>query len=89
MIQSIKGMYKMFLREPLWFKILISSTLLFAIVFSSSYFSDHSYFQSVAKLAAAVFFFSYGIKFRRNTRISVMFFALTVLCIYLAWNNFN
>jgi len=87
MIQTIKGMYKLFLREPLWFKILISSTLFVAIVLSSSFFSD-GYYHSVAKLAAAVFFTSYGIKFRRNTRISVMFFALAVLCFYLSWGEF-
>lgn len=82
-------MYKQFLREPLWFKILIFSTLLVAIVFSNSFFSDNGYYQSAAKFAAAIFFSSYGIKFRRNPQLSVIFFALTILCIYLSWDNFN
>ncbi|MDF2651241.1 MAG: hypothetical protein K0Q73_7046 [Paenibacillus sp.] len=88
-MQRIKFMYKQFLREPLWFKILISSTLLAAIVFSSSFFSHNGYYQSIAKFAAAIFFTSYGIKFRKNTRVSVIFFALTILCIYLSWVNFD
>lgn len=82
-------MYSLFLSEPLWFKVLISSTLLGAIVFSSSFFSDEGYYQSVAKLAAAVFFTAYGIKFRRNTRTSVIFFAVAVLCLYLSWQHFS
>jgi len=89
MIQRIKGMYKLFLREPLWFKILISSTLLVAIIFSSSVFADIGYYQSGAKLAAAIFFASYGIKFRRNPRLFVLFLAMALICMYLAWTNFG
>jgi hypothetical protein len=87
MIHRLQGIYKSFLREPLWFKILSSSTLLAAIVFSSSVFSDIGYYQSGAKLAAAIFFAAYGIKFRRNPRIFVLFFAMVLICIYLAWTN--
>jgi hypothetical protein len=85
-MQWIKIMYKQFLREPLWFKVLIPLTLLASILFSSSFFSNHVYYQSIAKLAAAIFFCSYGIKMRRNRQISVIFFAITVLCIFLAWH---
>lgn len=89
MMHRIKFMYKQFLSEPLWFKILISSTLLIAIIFSSSFFLDNGYYQSAAKLAAAIFFFMYGIKFRMNTRISVMLFVLAIISLYLSWDNFD
>jgi len=81
-------MYRQFLREPLWFRLLIPTTLLISILFSSSFFSS-GYYQSGAKLAAAIFFCSYGIKMRRNLRISVLFFALTLLCIYLSYDSFR
>jgi hypothetical protein len=89
MVQRIKFMVRQFLREPLWFKLLISSTLLVSILFSSSFFSDHIYYQSAAKLAAAIFFTSYGIKFRRNTKISIIFFAVAILSIYMSWDSLN
>jgi len=65
-MQRIKFALKQFLYEPLWFKILISTTLLISVIFSSSFFSSNAYFQSCSKLAAAIFFFSYGVKMRRN-----------------------
>lgn len=55
-MQRIKFIIKLFLIEPLWFKILISTTLLISIIFSSSLFSNNAYFQSCSKLAAAIFF---------------------------------
>jgi amino acid permease len=73
-MQMIKFMFKQFLKEPLWFKILISSTFLISIIFSSSIFSDNAYFQSLSKLAAAIFFITYGIKLRSNRVTSVIFF---------------
>jgi len=88
-MQMIKFMYKQFLREPLWFKVLITSTLLIAIIFSNSFFSDKGYYQSVAKLTAAIFFSAYCIKFRRNTLVSVIFFALAVICIYQSWDKLD
>ncbi|KIL35371.1 hypothetical protein SD71_13685 [Cohnella kolymensis] len=89
MMQRIKFMYRQFLREPLWFKLLISTTLLISIICSSSLFSDNEYYQSIAKLAAAIFFCTYGFKMRRNLQISVIFFAMAVLCFYLSWHNFE
>ncbi|MCR2803285.1 hypothetical protein [Paenibacillus soyae] len=86
-MQRIKMMYKLFLSEPLWFKILIVSMLLIAIIFSGSSFNG--YYQSAAKLAAAIFFLSYGIKFRRSTRIAVLFFAVALISLYLSWDNFS
>jgi len=77
-------MIKQFLKEPLWFKILISATLLISIVFSSSFFSNNAYFQSCSKLAAAIFFCAYAIKFRRNLVTSVILFTSTVICIFLS-----
>lgn len=88
-MQRITLMFRLFLKEPMWFKILISATLLISILFSSSLFSSNAYNQSVAKLAAAIFFCSYGIKMRRNLRISILFFAVAVLCIYLSYDNFQ
>lgn len=55
-MKALKSMYYQFIREPLWFKVLISLTLLASILFSSSMFSDHVYFNIIAKLAAAIFF---------------------------------
>lgn len=82
-------MYTQFLREPLWFKILISVTLLSTVIFSSSLFPEEGYYQVIAKFAAAVFFITYGIKFRRNTQTSVIFFAVAVVCLYLSWHHFS
>jgi hypothetical protein len=88
-MQRIRFMFKQFLKEPLWFKILIPTTLLISIIFSSSYFSDNGYYESSAKLAAAVFLGAYGIKMRRNRQISALFFVLVVICIYLSWDSFQ
>lgn len=88
-MQRIIGMYKQFLWEPLWFKILIIASLLAAVVFSSSFFADHGYYQSIAKIAAAIFFGAYGIKFRSNTRIAVIFFGAAALCVFLSWTYLN
>jgi hypothetical protein len=74
-------MIKQFLKEPLWFKILISLTFLLSIILSSS---DNALFQSGSKLAAAIFFIAYGVKLKRNRVIAVVFFALAVLCIILS-----
>lgn len=83
-MQRIKFMIKQFQSEPLWFKTLIMTTLLSSIIFSSSYFSNNDYVQGFSKLAAAIFFCAYGIKTRKNLRISIIFFILTVTCIYLS-----
>lgn len=86
-MQRIKFIYKLFLSEPLWFKTLIIAMLLISVIFSNSSFND--YYRSCAKLAAAVFFCAYGIKFRRNTQIFVLFLALAVICIYLSWRTIS
>lgn len=83
-MQRIKFMIMQFLKEPLWFKILISTTLLISIVFSSSLFSDNAYFRSCSKLAAAIFFCTYGFKMRRNLKNSLIFFTLAGICIFLS-----
>lgn len=88
-MQRIKFMYTQFSREPLWFKILISSALAGTIIFSSSFFPEDSYYQVIAKLAAALFFITYGIKFRKNTQTSVIFFAVAAVCLYLSWRHFS
>ena len=83
-MQWIKVMIKVFLKEPLWFKLLISITFLASIILSSSFFSKQNYLQSCSKLTAAIFFCAYGIKFRRNFKIALLFFACSVICIYQA-----
>jgi hypothetical protein len=88
-MQRIKFMVQLFLIEPLWFRILISTTLLISLVFSSSFFSDQAYFQSISKLAAAIFFSAYGYKLRRNRVNSILFFSLAGVCMYLSWLAIN
>ena len=83
-MQRIKLMIKMFLNEPLWFKILISITFLASIILGSSIFSNYAYLRSCSKLAAAIFFCAYGIKFRRNFKIAILFYACSVICIFLS-----
>ncbi len=80
----IKFIINQFLTEPLWFKILISTTLVISILFSSSFFSSNAYFQSSSKLAAAIFFSAYGIKMRKNLKNSIIFLTLAGICIYLS-----
>jgi amino acid permease len=83
-MQRIKWMIQLFLREPLWFKILILATLSISIIFSSSAFSEYDYFQSGSKIAGAIFFIAFGFNMRRNRKVSGVFFALAVVCIFLA-----
>ncbi|WP_173107208.1 hypothetical protein [Bacillus sp. KH172YL63] len=79
-MQRIKCMINQFLSEPLWFKALIITTLLCSIIFSSSLFAGHDGFQGFSKIAAAIFFGAYGIKMRRNLRLSILFFILAGVC---------
>ncbi len=87
-MQWIKFMYRQFMREPLWFKVFISVTLLTSIIFSSSNFST-GYYHSIAKLATAIFFCIFGIKMRRNIKVSALFFVAAVICVYLSWNSLS
>ncbi|MCP8970082.1 hypothetical protein [Ectobacillus ponti] len=80
----IKFMIKQFLKEPLWFKLLISTTLLISIIFSSSFFANHAYYRSFSKVAAAIFFCAYGIKFRKSRVTSVILLAASAICISLS-----
>ncbi|WP_301722871.1 hypothetical protein [Planococcus shixiaomingii] len=82
-------MIEMFLNEPLWFKTLISITLLASIILSSSFFSDHLYLRSGSKLAAAIFFCAYAIKFRMNFKTAFLFYVCSAICVSLAmWSLF-
>lgn len=83
-IQQLKGLYAMFLREPLWYKILILSALASAIVFSGNSF--HLYAQVGAKLSAAVFFGAAAYPFRGNRKVFRIMIGCTVLCLLLAGN---
>ncbi|WP_204787629.1 hypothetical protein [Paenibacillus oryzisoli] len=78
-------MYKQFLKEPLWFKILVLTTLIVSIIFSSSGFPTNV--QSLGKLAAAIFFCTYAIKMRRIVKVSVAFYVLAGMCLYVAWDR--
>ncbi|WP_037290900.1 hypothetical protein [Saccharibacillus sacchari] len=81
-IPRLKGLYAMFLREPLGYKILILSALASAIVFSGSAF--HLYAQVGAKLSAAVFFGAAAYPFRGNRKVFRIMMVCMVLCLLLA-----
>jgi len=83
-MQRVKFMYRQFISEPLWYKFTVITMLLIAIIFSSSVFSDNAYLQSLAKLAAAIFFAIYGVRFRRTRRLVIIFFGLSLVCLFLA-----
>ncbi|PQP83552.1 hypothetical protein C0Q44_02275 [Paenibacillus sp. PCH8] len=88
-MQQLKGFYTQFLREPLWFKALILTTLLLSIVFSSSTFSEQGNYRSISKLAIAIFFVAYGVKLRGNRKVSIVFIFLALISIYLSWINLD
>ncbi|MDF2645148.1 MAG: hypothetical protein K0Q73_953 [Paenibacillus sp.] len=88
-MQRITFMFKQFLREPLWFRILISTTLLIALIFSNSYFSNDPAYQGFSKIAAAIFFIAYGMKMRSNRVTAIILFAAAAICLYLAWHKFE
>ncbi|MFD2443917.1 hypothetical protein ACFSO7_07950 [Bacillus sp. CGMCC 1.16607] len=83
-MHRIKFFIKLFIKEPWWFKILIVTTLLVSFIFSSSFFSYNPYYESLSKLAAAIFFGAYGIKMRRSTLTAVILITLAAICIYLS-----
>lgn len=76
-------MIEQFLAEPWWFKLLISATLLVSILLSGS---DRADYQSGAKLAAALFFFAYGVNLRRSRPTALLLLAMGLLCLYLSWH---
>lgn len=87
-MQRLKFMYRLFLMQPLWFKVLAPTALLLSILLSSSTFGEGAAYEGGAKLAAAVFFGLWGIPFRRNRQLALIFLALTALSLYLAVNAF-
>ncbi len=82
-------MFQLFLREPLWFRVLVLAMLLVSIIFSSSAASDIDYANSYAKIAAAILFLSVGLKLRQNSRLLIIFGLLTLLSLYLAWDSYS
>jgi len=86
-MKRIHSFYKLFLREPIWFRMVVGISLLTSIVLSSSVFPLGGYSESVSKLAAAIFFGAFGVNMWRNLRISLLFSALGVLCLYTSWNT--
>jgi|GEM_PF-5931352 len=87
-MQRLKFIYRFYLMQPLWFKILAPAALLASIILSSSSFGDRADYEGGAKLAAAVFFGMWGLQFRRNRQLAVIFFALAALSLYLSVNAF-
>lgn len=76
-------MYKQFSKNPLWFKIL--SLTVAVIEFIGIFFVNNAYCRSGAQFTMAVFCCAYGIKeWKSNTRISIVFFTLAVLFVYVS-----
>ena len=81
-MRRLKFILKLFFKEPLWFKILIITTLLISIILVVHYF------QSISKLAAAILFCACGYKWRRNFRNALILFTLAGICIFLAISQY-
>ena len=84
-LKRIKLFFLTFLQEPLWFKLLVSSTFLASVIFSSTFFSYNAYYVSGAKVAAAIFLGAYGFKMRRIRKYSIPLFILSGISLFLAW----
>lgn len=83
-MKRIKILFQLFLKGPLWFRLLISISFLASVIFSSSYFSNTSIYESLSKLAAAIFFSAVGMKLRMNRLVSILLFTAAAICIYLS-----
>lgn len=81
-MSRVKFMLEQFLAEPWWFKLLISITLLVSVIFSGF---ERAGYQSGAKLAAALFFVVYGVKFWRSRLTALLLLAMAVVSLYLSW----
>lgn len=77
-------MWRQFLKQPGWFKLVIIITFLVSIIFSSTYFSENDNYEGISKLAAAIFFWLWGYKTRRNRQTSNILFILAAICTLLA-----
>ncbi|MDT0161031.1 hypothetical protein [Bacillus sp. AG4(2022)] len=83
-MKKIKLFAGLFLREPLWFKILITGSLFLSILFSSSVFAEGgAFFQGTSKIAAAVFFGAWGIKLKASRGASAALFIAAAVCLGL------
>ncbi|WP_409289157.1 hypothetical protein [Peribacillus sp. SCS-37] len=87
-MRRIRSMAKQFLKEPLWFRIIIITSFIAAIVFSSSFFKEKSFYDGFSKSAAAIIFASYFVKFKRNTYTAAILAACAILSIYLSLRAF-
>lgn len=87
-MRRLKFIYRFYLRQPLWFRILAPAALLASIFFSSSFFADESLYDGWAKLAAAIFFGAWGSRLRSNRQLLIVFCALAALSLYLAVSAF-
>lgn len=87
-MQRIFLIYKQFLTEPLWFKILIITTLLAAVIFSSSSLPQNGYYQLTSKLAAAIFLQPMAL-ISVQTPGFLLFLVMAAVCIFLSWNSWT
>ncbi|WP_043933271.1 hypothetical protein [Bacillus sp. EB01] len=83
-MQQVKLFLTGFIREPLWFKLLIITSFLATIILGSTVFSSQPYMESGSKLAAAILFFSYGVKIRRSHGKALILFACAFLSLFLS-----
>ncbi|WP_277586113.1 hypothetical protein [Psychrobacillus antarcticus] len=83
-MQRIKFMWRQFLKQPGWFKLVIIITFLVSIIFSSTYFSGNDNYEGISKLAGAIFFWLWGYNTRRNRQTSNVLFILAAICTLLA-----
>ncbi|WP_409297884.1 hypothetical protein V1498_07315 [Peribacillus sp. SCS-26] len=87
-MRRFRFMAGQFLKEPLWFRIMIITSFIAAVVFSSSYFKEKSFYDGLSKSAAAIIFASYFVKFRRNRSTAAILAACAILSIYLSLRAF-
>ncbi|MGD6843720.1 hypothetical protein ACQCVH_14500 [Bacillus infantis] len=88
-MKRLKLFAGLFLREPLWFRILIAGSLLLSILFSSSVFADGgSFFQGASKAAAAIFFGALGMKLKASRGAGAAMFLASAICLVLAASAF-
>ncbi|OME86076.1 hypothetical protein BK120_08785 [Paenibacillus sp. FSL A5-0031] len=85
-MRRLKAFYRFFKREPLWYRAINVISSWVSIVLSTAAISLDGYEESVSKQAVAIFFGTFGINMRRNKRISLLFFVLAGLCLYLSWD---
>jgi len=88
MQQRAKFFYRQFIKQPLWFKLVVPLCFISSVLFSSSLFTQPIY-GSLSKLAAAIFFCVFGYKLRSNKKLSILFYVFALICLILAWTSWE